>query len=153
MPDNSEINEQFKSSMEAIEKLQTTILELSNLQSSQEQSSQSLITASEKLNELTDSLKSATPEIQETLVSVGESLDTAQQFLAQTDSSSRCFLPHQARWGYATAMAPSIGGKDKGLFCIDADPDTRSLTKGIQSRNPGMQVQLIRSGGNRQVNQ
>ena len=85
MPDNSEINEQFKSSLKAIEELQSTILKLSNLQSSQEQSSQSLITASEKLNELTDSLKTATPEIQETLVSVSESLDTAQQFLAKTD--------------------------------------------------------------------
>ena len=82
-----------------------------------------------------------------------QAMGREQQFLAQTDSSSRCFLPHQARWGYLTAMAPSIGGKDKGLFCIDADPDTRSLTKGIQSGNPGMQMQLIRSGGNRQVNQ
>ena len=33
MPDNSEINEQFKSSLKAIEELQSTILKLSNLQS------------------------------------------------------------------------------------------------------------------------
>jgi len=85
MADNEEINEQFKSSIKAIEALQSTIGKLSGLQSTQEQSSQSLITASEKLNELTDSLSAATPEIQETLVSVSESLDTAQKFLAETD--------------------------------------------------------------------
>ncbi len=85
MADNEEINEQFKSSIKAIEELQSTIGKLSGLQSTQEQSSQSLITASEKLTELTDSLNAATPEIQNTLVSVSESLDTAQQFLAETD--------------------------------------------------------------------
>ena len=82
-----------------------------------------------------------------------QAIGREQQFLTQTDSSSRCFLLHKARRECPTAMAPLIGGKDKGLFCIDADLDTRSLTKGIQSRNPGMQMQLIRSGGNRQVNQ
>jgi hypothetical protein len=54
-----------------------------------------------------------------------------QQFLAQTAGSKLCFLPHPTRRTRPTGTPPLVGGKNKGLFGINTDPDLRSLTKGI----------------------